>query len=49
MEDNKKPITDVYADNNQVITIRTRSGYIIRVYTGDYLDKGINIDVEKPD
>ena len=38
---------NIQAENNQLITITTRSGYIITLYTGDYTDKSISLEVEK--
>ncbi len=38
---------NIMAQENQVITITTRNGYIVTISTGDYTDKNISIDVEK--
>jgi len=38
---------DINAEDEQLITIRTRSGFVITVYTGHYTDNSVNVEVEK--
>ena len=40
---------DITAEDNQSITIITHNGYLITIYTGNYTDKNINIEVKKID
>ena len=47
MADKDNEIIDIQAENHQLITITTRNGYLISLYTGDYTDRGINLEVEK--
>lgn len=50
MTDKKKPDNiDINAENDQLITIRTKSGYVITIYTGDYTDKSVSVEVGKMD